>query len=226
VEAMDHALRIQLPAEDSSHVATYRYECSTDQGQTWPVRVDVTPSGVQTVDVGNIENGADYVCRAYAVNAAGASDPSDLSAAVRPCGSLLECNEALPPILALLLLLALGAILVVAYMLYRDRTRGYVVAVVDVVHSANLGHGTNLGIAFTRAWNSGPVTGIAADRGPGADIRIRRRGRDRFEVSDGASRIVATSGQAIIVVDSLGIRHDVTLRDFHTATASPVSSRR
>lgn len=226
VEALDRAVRIQVPAEDASLVSEYRYECSGDQGRTWPVGIDVASSGITTAEIRNLTNGVQYVCRAFAANAAGLSDPSEASDAVRPCGSLLECNPVIPPILVLLGFLSLGGILAALVALYRDRTRGYVVAVVDVVHTANLGHGSRLGIGFVRARPGGPVTGIVADRSRSADVRIRYRGGDRFEVTDRVDRYVAMSGEPVITIDSRGVRHEVILRGFRTATASPVSSRR
>src|SRR3990170_2621580 len=225
VEALDRAVRIQVPAEDASLVSDYRYECSGDQGRTWPVRIDVASSGITTAEIRNLTNGVEYVCRAFAANAAGLSDPSEASDAVRPCGSLLECNPVIPPILGLLGFLSLGGILAALFALYRDRTRGYVVAVVDVVHTANLGYGSRLGIGFVRARPRGPVTGIVADRSRSAEVRIRYRGGDRFEVTDKVDRYVAMSGQPVITIDSLGVRHEVVLRGFRTATASPVSGR-
>ncbi|MDO8485560.1 MAG: fibronectin type III domain-containing protein [Candidatus Limnocylindrales bacterium] len=226
LEARDRAVRIQVPAVDASLVSDYRYECSDDQGRTWPVGIDVASSGITTTEIGSLTNGVEYVCRAFAANAAGRSDPSEASNAVRPCGSLLECNPAIPPILGLVGFLLLGGLLATLVALYRDRTRGYVVAVVDVVHTANLGPGSRLGIGFVRARPGGPVTGIVADRTGNADVRIRHRGGDRFEVSDRVDQHVATSGQPVIMTDSLGVRHQVILRRFRTATASPVSSRR
>ena len=225
VEALDRAVRIQLPAEDASLVSDYRYECSGDQGRTWPVRIDVASSGITTAEIRNLTNGVEYVCRAFAANAAGLSDPSEVSDAVRPCGSLLECNPVIPPILGLLGFLSLAGILAALLALYRERTRGYVVAVVDVVHTANLGYGSRLGIGFVRARPRGPVTGIVADRSRSAEVRVRYRGGDRFEVTDRVDRYVAMSGQPVITIDSLGVRHEVVLRGFRTATASPVSGR-
>ncbi len=226
VEALDRAVRIQAPAGDASLVSGYRYECSGDQGRTWPVRIDVASSGTTTAEIGNLANGVEYVCRAFAANAAGLSDPSEASDAVRPCGSLLECNPVIPPILGLLGFLSLGGLLAALLALYRGRTRGYVVAVVDVVHTANLGYGSRLGIGFVRARPRGPVTGIVADRSRSAEVRIRYRGGDRFEVTDRVDRHVAMSGQPVITIDALGVRHEVILRRFRTVTASPVSSRR
>jgi hypothetical protein len=110
--------------------------------------------------------------------------------------------------------------------LYRDRSRGYVVAVVDVVHTANLGHGSNLGIAFVRAPGSRAVTGIVAERGPKADMRIRNLRGGRFVVTDRAGRHNTSSGEPIIAVDSIGVRHELVLRAFATRAASSVTSRR
>ncbi len=225
VEALDGAVRIQVPAEAASLVSGYRYECSGDQGGTWPARIDVPSSGIATAEIGNLTNGLDYVCRALAANAAGLSDPSEASDAVRPCGSLLECNPVIPTILGLLGFLSLGGICATLLALYRGRTRGYVIAVVDVVHTVNLGHGSRSGIRLVRAHPRGPVTGIVADPSESADLRIRHRGGDRFEVTDRVDRHVAMSGQPVITIDALGVRHEVILRRFRTATASLVSGR-
>ena len=226
VEALDRAVRIQVPAEDASLVSGYRYECSDDRGRTWPARIDVASSGITTTEIGNLTNTVEYVCRAFAASAAGLSDPSETSDVVRPCGSLLECNPVVPPFLGLLGFLSLGGILAALLALYRGRTRGYVVAVVDFVHTTNLGHGSRLGIGFVRSWPRGPVTGIVADRAGSADVRIRHRGGDRFEVTDRVNHYVAISGQPVITTDSLGVRHQVVLTRFRTATAATVSSRR
>ena len=226
VEALDRAVRIQVLAADASLVSGYRYECSDDQGRTWPARIDVASSGITTAEIGNLTNTVEYVCRAFAANAAGLSDPSETSDVVRPCGSLLECNPGIPPILELVGFLSLGGLLAALLALYRGRTRGYVVAVVDFAHTTNLGYGSRLGIGFVRSWPRGPVTGIVADRTGSADVRIRHRGGDRFEVTDRVDRHVAISGQPVITIDSLGVRHQVVLTRFRTATAATVSSRR
>jgi hypothetical protein len=226
VAALDRAVRIQAPAENAALVSGYRYECSGDQGRTWPARIDVASPGITTVEIGNLQNSVEYVCRAFAANAAGLSDPSETSDAVRPCGSLLECNPVVPPILGLLGLLSLGGILAALLALYRGRTRGYVVAVVDFVHTTNLGPGSRLGIGFVRARPGGPVTGIVSDRTGNADVHIRHRGGDRFEVTDQVDHYAAISGKPVITIDSLGVRHEVILRRFRTATAAPVEGRR
>lgn len=225
VEALDGALRISVTPDDAAQVSGYRYECSGDKGGTWPTDVDVASATDTTAQIGNLTNGAEYVCRAFAANAIGQSDASPLSDAVRPCGSLLECNALLTPVLGILGFVLAAGVLAVLVALYRERRRGYVVAIVDVVHTANLGHGSRLGIGFVRAPGSKQVTGIAAHRGPDADIRIRHLRGDRFEVIDGAGRHIATDGEPIVAVVG-GVRHRLILRAFATNAASPVASRR
>jgi hypothetical protein len=100
-----------------------------------------------------------------------------------------------------------------------------VVAVVDVIHTANLGHGSRLGISFVRSPGSRRVTGILADRGPNAEIRIRLGRGGRFEVTDRVGRHVTSSGEPIVAADSVGVRHELVLRAFATNAASTVSSR-
>jgi hypothetical protein len=119
----------------------------------------------------------------------------------------------------------LGGLFLAFFALYRGRTRGYVVAVVDVVHTANLGGGSKLGIGFVRVPPGGPVTGIVADRSRNAEFRIRVRRGDQFEVTDRNGRHVAKSGEPLIVIDSKGIPHAVVLRAFRTATADTLSIR-
>jgi hypothetical protein len=224
VEALDGALRIGV-APDAATVSGYHYECSDDSGGTWPSAIDVSSAANPTAQIGNLTNGVEYVCRAFAVNTIGQSDASPLSDAVRPCGSLLECNALLTPVLGILgVVLAVG-LLAVLVALVRERRRGYVVAVVDVVHSVNLGHGSRLGIAFVHTPGSRGVAGIVADRGPNAAIRIRRLGSGRFEVTDGAGRHRATSGEPMTVV-AAGVRHELVLWAFATNAAAPVESRR
>jgi hypothetical protein len=225
VEAMSGGVRIQVPTEDAGIVSEYRYECSGDQGGTWPAQLHVPSTGIPVAEIGNLTNGIEYVCRAFASNSAGISDPSEASDAVRPCGSLLSCNPVLTPALGVVGFLALAGIVVALLALYLNRTRGYVVAVVDGVHSVNLGYGPRLGLGFVRNGERGPVTGIVSDRGRNAEVRIRYRGRDRFEVADRINSYMVASGEPVIAIDALGGRHSVVLRSFHTATASPVSSR-
>jgi hypothetical protein len=226
VAPLDRAVRIQVPEVDSSVVSEYRFECSGDGGGTWPAQIQVASSGVTATEIGNLTNGVDYVCRAFAANAVGTSDPSVVSDAVRPCGSLIECNPIALPIVGGLGFLGVGGLLAVFVALYREGRRGYVVAVVDVMHTANLGNGSRLGIAFVREGPRGEVTGIVAASGKKAEVRIRQRRGDRFEVTDRDNRHVAASGDPVVVIDTKGIRHQVILRRFSTATASSASASR
>jgi hypothetical protein len=225
VEALNGAIRVAVSPAPSAGIDTYHFECSNNGGASWPAVGDVSAETAATA-IGGVANGSEYVCRAFAANTTGMSQASALSDAVRPCGSALECNPALLPILA-----GLGAVVAIGILgaivaLFRGRTHGYVVAVVDVVHTANIGHGSRLGITFLRAPDHRRVTGIVADRGRRAEIRIRKLSGGRFAVTDKTSRQVANDGDAIVVVDSIGVRHSLTLRAFATNAASEVASRR
>ena len=230
VEALDGAVRISLAAVDASPVSDYRYECSSDNGSSWPIKTTVassaaTAAGAAT-EIRNLTNGVGYVCRAYAARGSDVSDPSAMSDAFKPCGSAFECNPILASILGVFAALLIGGLLAASFAIYRNRPRGYVVAVVDVVHTVNLGHGSTLGIAFVRDPQGGRVIGIEADRSPSAEIRVRYQGNDRFEVTDATGRHTAEAGRPVIVVDRGRARHEIVLRAFRTATASPVKSGR
>lgn len=225
VQAESNAIRIAVAPDPGQVVTSYRYECSSDGGATWPAGVDVTPDGL-TADVGGLKNGTDYTCRAFAKNAIGVSDASAVSDAVRPCGSTLECQSLLLPVIGGLGAVLLGGILIGLIYLYRTRTTGYVIAVADVVHSANIGHGSSLGISFVRLPDTRAVGGIVAEKGKRADVRIRRLRGGRFAVRDKAARQVVEDGQAVVVVDSLGVRHGLVLQAFGTNAASRVARRR
>ena len=143
-EARGHGARPRrprtCPTADES-ISEFRFECSPDSGSTWPASV-TTAATETTAEIGGLTNGVEYVCRSFASNASGTSDASPTSDAIRPCGSLLECNPTLQWILiGVGGALGLG-ILIAVLLLFRGRVRGYVVAVADVVHTANLGHGT------------------------------------------------------------------------------------
>lgn len=224
VEPLDRGLRIGVTPGDGTGVSGYRYECSSDDGVTWGGGVEV--GSTKTVaQVGNLANGVEYVCRAFATNATGISEASPVSDAVRPCGSPLECNAVLLPILGIVSVLLAGGLLVGFVGLYRGRSRGYVVAVVDVIHIANLGHGSRLGLRFVRDPDTRQVTGIVPDRSANAEIRIRQIRGGRFEVKDKSGRHVTVSGESIVAADSRGARHELTLRAFATNAASRVSHR-
>jgi len=225
VEALNGGVRIGLTPQPGQGVSAYRVECSPDGGGSWPAAEDVASDNT-TVLLGSLTNGVEYQCRAFATNAIGVSAASPLSDAVRPCSSLLECRSSLVPVLGGLGLLLLVGLIAGLVALLRGRTTGYVVAVVDVVHTANVGHGSRLGIALVRPPGSRAVTGIVADRGSHADVRIRKLRGGRFEVRDKTGRHVVTDGEAVVVADSIGVRHSLVLHAFDTNAASRVASRR
>jgi hypothetical protein len=201
------------------------YECSPDNGATWPATVDGAPDGTPARVTG-LTNGVDYRCRAYAENTVGVSDASPLSDVVTPCNGFLDCNRHLLPLLGGVLAVLGVGILIAMILLYRGRTTGYVVAVVDVVHTANIGHGSSLGIAFIHAERGRSIDGIVAERGGKAEVRITRLRGGGFAVRDRAGRRVVADGDAVVVQDSHGVRHSLTLRAFDTNAASQVASRR
>ncbi len=225
VEALNRAVRVGVAPVAGSVVTRYRVECSADHGATWPGGVDVG-SDTATVQIDNLANGVDYVCRAFAANSIGSSDASPLSDTIRPCGSTLECNAALVPLLGGLAVVLIGGILAALFLLFRGRTHGHVVAVIDVVHTANIGHGSKLGVALVRVPGGRAITGIVADRGKTADLKIHRRRGGRFEVHDKVGRHMVEDGVPLVVIDSVGGRHSLVLQAFATNAASRVASRR
>ena len=224
VAALDRAITVSVPAA-SAGVDQFQYECSADNGTTWLPKVDTSATDPVT-RIDGLANGTEYRCRAYAQNAIGLSDPSPISDAARPCGSTLECNPLMVPVLSGLgLVLSIG-LLLAAVTLLRGRTTGYVIAVADVVHTANIGHGKALGIGFTRDPASKKVTGIVADRSKAADVHIHRLRNGRFQVSDRTGTHEVADGDPVVVADSIGVRHSLVLRAFATNAASRVARRR
>ena len=132
----------------------------------------------------------------------------------------------LQPMLGLLGIALVGGLLVAVVALYRERPRGYVIAVVDVIHSVNLGGGSRLGIDFVRDPDTRAVTGVAPTQGGKPDIRIRQRRGGRFEVTDRTGRKVTADGQPMVAIDRNGGRHQLVLHAFATNAASTVSVRR
>jgi hypothetical protein len=222
VEALDHGIRISVGAADPAGISGYHYECSDNGGGSFGDGVDVEGSA-STAQIPNLTNGVSYVCRAFAINATGRSQASALSDGVTPCGSFLECNSLLTPLLVILGVVLVGGLLAAFVALYRERERGYVVAVVDVVHVANLGAGSRLGISFVTDPGTRRVTGIVPDRGRKPDVRIRRLRGGRFAVTDTVRRQVTTSGEAMTIT-AVG-RHSLVLEAFETSTASAASHR-
>ena len=223
VEGLDGAVRISVKPDDSTVVSIYHYECSADNGTTWTGSADVPGGGDTRAQIGRLANGVAYVCRAFATNDSGTSEASPLSDAVRPCRNVLECNGLTVPLLAGVAGVLAGALLLALFVLTRGRGGGYTVAVVDVVHTANLGGGSNLGIRFER--DGRLINGILAARGRKADIRIRKHRGDAFEVRDSVGTHVVASGEPVVIVHS-GTRHELVLRAFEGRAASAVSVRR
>ena len=143
---------------------------------------------------------------------------------MRPCSTILDCNGLSTPVVAGVSGLLIGALLLGLYFLLRGRGGGYTVAVVDVVHTANLGGGSNLGIRFERTGRD--VTGIVATSGSKADVQIQKLRGDRFKVHDRGSWRSTPSGEPIVVVDPTGTRHELVLRAFEGKAASTVSTKR
>jgi hypothetical protein len=215
----DSGVRIAVGPSAAPGVAEYRYECSNDGGATWPV--SATSHATDTsAELTGLANGTEYVCRAFATNASGVSDASAVSDALRPCGSAIECTPIITPILiavgAVLGLILLGLV----FGLYRSRPKDYVVAVVDVVHTRNLGHGSSFSIAVK-------PDGIDKARSGRADIRIQYLGKERFRVFDrGDRKQEATAGIPLRVVDGRGTSHELVLWAFATPSAAAAEASR
>jgi hypothetical protein len=209
VQPQDRSVRISVTMPAEAPVSAIAYECSSDGGQTWAVRREFegTP---QAAEVNALTNGTEYVCRAIATNASGAGDPSPLSDAFRPCAGLIDCNPAaLPLIVALVALLALA----LAWLLWRwyASRRVWVTAQVDNFFTVTLGRGPNVGMSFVRPGRYRETTGVTPAEGRDAEVRIRYRGSDRFDVRTADSRQRATVGRVVQVVDSKGVAHRVVL---------------
>jgi hypothetical protein len=220
-----HSDRIEVSVEPAAGAEEYRYECSADGGSTWDVSSGIT-SASTTTQIRKIVKGTEYVCRVFATNAIGVSAASPLSAAIRPCGGFLECNPALGPVIGGFVGLLVLGILVALFLIYRERSQGYVLAVLDNAHTANLGKGSRLGIEVDHQPGSRAVNGIWASRKRTADIRIRPLRGDRFRVTDRSGQRETASGEPLVVVDSAGVRHELVLRAFSTKPASAVATRR
>jgi hypothetical protein len=224
LSALNGALTVTIPT-DQEGITGYTVECSADGGATWSVKLE-PPVGNPTVKVESLTNGTDYVCRTYATNAIGTSAASPPSDSARPCGSLIECNTQMLPLFGGILgLLALG-IFAGLVLLARTRVTGYVIAVVDVIHTANIGHGSSLGISMTRAEGGRSITGLVADTGPNAELRIRRLRNGSFAITDRNGRREVADGAPGTFIDSVGVRHAIVLQAFDTNAASRVARRR
>jgi hypothetical protein len=118
------------------------------------------------------------------------------------------------------------ALLLGFFVLGRNRTGSYVVAVVDTVHSANLGGGSNLGLALLGGPYARQLEGISAAKGKKADVKIHKLRGDRFRVTDKRGSQDVHSGEAVIVESRNGVRHELVLRAFEGRAAAEVTVRR
>ena len=217
---------IEVGVEPAAGVEEYRYECSADGGATWEESTGHHVGEHDAHGSATWQTGPNYVCRAFAANEIGVSDASALSDIVRPCSGLLDCNPAaLPIVVGTVSLLSLG-ILLALFGIYRERSQGYVLAVLDGVHSANIGKRSRLGIEVVRPPGSRQVSEIVANRGKKADFRVTMRRGGQFRVTDKARSQDVASGDMVIVVDSIGVRHQLVLHAFSTKSASAVATRR
>ena len=225
VEPVDRGIRLTVPPAEGEPVTAYHYECSSDNGETWPAAADVAGDSTTDAQVGGLTNGTSYVCRAFAANGSGTSEASPLSDAIKPCSTLLDCSGLTLPVMGGIAAALAIAILIGFFFLLRGRTGGYTVAIVDVVHTANLGGGSNVGLAFIGAPRARQLDGIAAAKGKKADVRIHKLRGDRFRVEDKNGSRVAESGESVVVVDKSGVRHELVLRAFVGKAASAPARR-
>jgi Fibronectin type III domain len=230
------------PVSTSAPISGYRAHCRAGDGDWIESKEGVSLNTTATVE--GLTNGTEYRCEVAAVGSTSEGTWTAATTAVTPmarpvatptpsaavsdpiptCGSALECNPLLRPILAVLLAVALGGgMLALFFAFYRGRSRGYVVAIVDGVYSANLGQRSRLGIRFDRDPETKRVIGIIADASK-PDIRIRRLRGGRFEVTDRVDSRVTPSGETVPVVAGGG-RHTLELQAFATNPASAASSR-
>lgn len=225
VVPLDRAVKISAAAGDGAAASAIHYECSPDGGKSWPNTADVETSGDTNAQIGGLTNGVSYQCRATASNASGIG-PSSAVVGVMPCDGILQCNGLTLPVIAGLVSLIVVAILIGIVFLARNRTGSYVVAVVDNVHSANLGGGSELGLALIGGPYARQLEGIAAARGRKADVKIHKLRGDRFKVTDKRGSQEAHSGDPIVVESRNGVRHELVLRAFEGRAASGVTVRR
>jgi Fibronectin type III domain/von Willebrand factor type A domain len=224
VEPLNGAVKVSVAAPVGT-VDRVRYECSSDGGATWSERID-TAATEPSAQIDSLINGTSYVCRAFATNTVGESEASPVSDAVRPCSGFLDCNQLFLPVVGGLAALTVLGLLLAFFVLYRNRVTGYVIAVVDVVHTANIGHGSELGLSLELDPQTRRMVGIVAAKGPAADVRIRHRRDGTFVIRDRVGRRDVADGEPVVIADAVGVRHTLVLRAFETNAASSVATRR
>ena len=206
-------VKVAPPASDGgAPVSGYQHECTaTTSGET------IAGTGnLPEATVSGLQNGEEYRCRSAAINAVGTSPWSDQSGPVTPCSGLLGCNPWLIPLLLLLLLLALLALIALAIWLWRQRTRGYVVATVAGFPQVSLLRGPNTGMSFVSNTDPSQVDGLRRDIQSNANLGIENLGGGRFKWSDRVSGQsgIAEPGQSFTVTDPAGSQREVKLRAF------------
>lgn len=203
------------PADGGAPIDGYKWEC-TDVATGQPV-ASAESTGTEATVTG-VSNGSEYTCSATAVNKAGESKPSEQSDSVKPCSGLLGCNPWVLPLLILLLIAAVIAAVLFALWLWRERTRGYVTAIIDGHPAFNLNRGPQTGLSFVSTSADGVINGAQRDIQSTAHVSIQNLGGDRFKWSDrttGTSGVVERGG-TFSVGDPTGGTHQVRLRAFYS----------
>jgi hypothetical protein len=201
------------PADGGAPIDGYKWEC-TDVATGQPV-ASAESTGTEATVTG-VSNGSEYTCSATAVNKAGESKPSEQSDSVKPCSGILGCNPWLLPLLILLLIAAIIAAILFALWLWRERTRGYVTAIIDGHPAFNLNRGPQTGFSFVGTSADGVINGAQRDIQSTAHVSIQNLGGDRFKWSDrttGTSGVVERGG-TFSVADPSGGTHQIRLRAF------------
>lgn len=225
VEGGNGVVKVSLAGPPDAAIIGYHFECVPLSGSGSPASVE-TAGGDQTSAELAVTNGTLYQCSVSATNTTGTGELSPFSAAVRPCSNFVDCNGLSLPLIGGITAIILGAIGLGLMGLARTRTGGYVVAIVDNVHSANLGGGVDIGLALVGGPYARQLDAIAAAKPKKADVRIHRLRGNRFRVHDRQGRQDAKSGEAIVVTGPNGVRHELVLRAFEGKAASPVTVRR
>jgi hypothetical protein len=201
------------PADGGAPIDGYKWEC-TDVATGQPAAA-AESSGAQTSITG-VSNGSEYTCSATAVNKAGESKPSEQSDSVKPCSGLLGCNPWVLPLLTLLLIAAAIAAALLAWYVWRQRTRGYVTVTIDGHQPFTTLRGPQTGFSFVSTSADGVINGAQRDIQPTAHVSIQNLGGDRFKWSDrttGTSGVVERGG-TFSVGDPSGNTHQIRLRAF------------
>ena len=212
VEPLDAAARLTVdPVSGGGAVEQYVYECTNAAGQV------VRGAGPEpSVVVAGLVNGETFQCVAYTENAIGRSAPSPASASFSPCGGLFDCI----PRLRFVVIGAVLAALAVAAMLfmrrYRARSRVWVTAQVDGGQNRPLGWGPELGVGLAQdeaGWYAAPRPL------PGAPIKVRYQGKNRFVVQSTAGTRDVHQGDVAPVREGTGDLHQLILRRYRQRPA-------